>query len=91
MASQEPHDQDVYVADNKNLWHILHDALKDHPLYTSIRYSARTQNGRAAYLDLALHNLGESRNLTVLEEAEDNLNNVLYIEEKIKFTFGRFV
>ena len=27
----------------------------------------------------------------VLEEAKENLNNVLYTEEKLKFTFGRFV
>ena len=32
----------------------------------------------------------ESRNTTVLEEAEDNLNNVFYTEEKLKFTFDRF-
>ena len=35
--------------------------------------------------------MGESRNHTVLEEAEDNLNNVFYTEEKLKFTFNRFV
>ena len=77
--------------DNKTLCHILHDALKYHPYYTSIRYFARTQNGWAAYLTLALHNLGESRNHTVLEEAEGNLNNVFYTEEKLNFTFDRFV
>ena len=91
MASRAPHDQYVYGVDNKNLWHILHDALKDHQSYTSIWSFARTQNGRAAYLALTLHNLGESQNQTALEEAEDNLNNVLYTEEKLKFTFDRFV
>ena len=76
MTSQAPHDQYVYGADKNTLWHILHDALKDHPSYTSIRSFTRTQNGRAAYLDLSLHNLGESRNHTVLEESKYNLNNV---------------
>ena len=42
MTSREPHDQYVYGADNKTLWHILHDALKDHPSYTSIRSFACT-------------------------------------------------
>ena len=91
MTSREPHDQYVYGADNKTLWHILYDALKDHPSYTSIRSFSHTQNGRAAYIALALHNLGGSRNHTVLKEAEDNLNNVFYTEEKLKFTFNRFV
>ena len=91
MTSREPHDQYVYGADNKTLWHILHDALKYHSSYNSIRSFSHTQNGRYAYLALALHNLGESRNHTVLEEAEDNLNNVFYKEEKLKFTFDCFV
>ena len=77
--------------DNKTLWHILHDALKFHPSYTSIISFAHTQNGRASYIALALHNLGEYRNHTVLEEVEDNLNNVFFTEEKLKFTFDRFV
>ena len=88
ITSRSPHDQYVYGADNKNLWHILHDALKYHQSYTSIRSFARTQNGRSAYLALTIHNLGESRNHTVLkEEEEENLNNVFYTEEKLKFTF----
>ena len=78
MMSLSPHDKYVYGVYNKTLWHILNDSLKDHPQYTSIRYFARTQNGRAAYIDLALHNFVEYRNHTVLEEAEDNLNNVFY-------------
>ena len=52
---------------------------------------AHTQNGQAAYLALALHNLGEYRNHMVPGEAEDNLNNVFYTEDKLKFTFDRFV
>ena len=91
MTSRAPHDQYSYGADNKTLWHILNDALKYHPPYTSIRSFTRTQNGRAAYLDLTLHNLGEFRNHMVLKEAEDNLNNVFYTEEKLKFTFNCFV
>ena len=87
MTSLAPHDQYVYGADNKTLWNILHDALKDHTSYTSISSFARTQNGRASYLALALHHLGKSRNHTVLEEAEDNLNSVFYTEEKLNFTF----
>ena len=31
MTSQSPHDQYVYGEYTKTLWHILHDALKDHP------------------------------------------------------------
>ena len=31
MNSRAPHDQYVFGADNKILWHILPDALKDHP------------------------------------------------------------
>ena len=76
MTLRAPHDQYVYVAENKTLWHILHYALQDHPSYTLIRSFAHTQNGRSAYLALALHNLGESRNHTVLKEAEDNVNNI---------------
>ena len=34
MTSRAPHDQYVHGADKKTLWHILHDALKDHPYYT---------------------------------------------------------
>ena len=60
MTSRAPHDQCVYGADNKTLWHILHNSLKDHPSHTSIRSFSCTQNGRAEYLTLALHNLGES-------------------------------
>ena len=91
LISRAPHDLYVYPADNRALWHILHDALKDHQSYTSIRSFARRQNGRDAYKALVLHNLGESRNHSVLEEAEDNLNNVFYTEEKLKFTFDQFV
>ena len=90
MTSIAPQDQYLYGADNKTLWHILYDALKKHPSYTSIRSFSRTQNGRAEYLALTLHNLGEYRNHTVLEEAEDNLNNIFYTEEKLKFTLERF-
>ena len=91
MTSRAPSDQYVYGADNKTLWNILHYSLKDHPSYTSIRSFTRTQNGRAAYLALVLHNLGKSRNHTILEEVEDNLNNVFYTEEKLKFNYNRFV
>ena len=31
MTSRAPHDQYVYGADNKTLWHVLHDSMKDHP------------------------------------------------------------
>ena len=31
MTSRAPLDKYVYGADNKTLWHILHDALKYHP------------------------------------------------------------
>ena len=81
MTSQAPHDQFVYGADNKTLWHILNDALKSHPSYTSSRYFAHTHNGRAAYIALTLHNLGESQNHTVLKEVEEKLNNIFYTEE----------
>ena len=91
MISQTPHDQYVYGEDNKTLWHILHDALKDHPYYTSIWSFARTQNGQAEYIALAIHNLGESRNHTALEESEENLNIFFCTKEKLKFTFDRFV
>ena len=43
ITSRAPHDHYVYGADNKNLWHILNDALKDHPSYTPIRSFTRTQ------------------------------------------------
>ena len=56
MTSQLPHDKYVYRAKNKTLWHILHDTLKDHPLFTSIRSFAHTNNFRATYITLALHN-----------------------------------
>ena len=42
MTSQAPHHQYVYGTEKKTLWHILHDALKDHPSYTSNRYFACT-------------------------------------------------
>ena len=58
MTSRAPRDQYVYGEDNKTLWHILQDALKYYPSYTSIRSFTRTQNGRAAYLALTLHHLG---------------------------------
>ena len=90
MTSQTPHDQYVYDADNNNLWDILHDSLKDHSSYTSIWSFAHTQNGRAAYLALALHNLGEYCNHTVLKESGENINNVFYTEEKLMFNFDCF-
>ena len=34
MISRAPHDLYVYGADCRSLWHVLHDALKDHPSYT---------------------------------------------------------
>lgn len=37
MIVRTPHDQYVYAADNRILWHTLHDVSKDHPAYTSIR------------------------------------------------------
>ena len=86
-TSRAPHDQYVYDADKKTLWHILHDTLKYHPSYTSIWYFASTHNSRAAYLALALHNLGKSQNHRVLKEAKENLNIVLYTEEKTKVYF----
>ena len=91
MTSRASHDQYVYGAENKTLWHILHDVIKDHPSSTVIRSLSCTHNGKAAYLDLTLHNLGESRNHTVLKEAEDNLNNVFCTEEILNFTFHCFV
>ncbi len=42
IISRAPHDKYVYGADSRSLWHVLHDALKDHPSYTSIRSFART-------------------------------------------------
>ena len=31
MTPQAPHVQCIYCAENKTLWYILHDAIKDHP------------------------------------------------------------
>ena len=50
MTSRSPQDQYLYGEYNKTLWHILHDALKDHPSYTSIRYFGRTQNGHQLWI-----------------------------------------
>ena len=48
MIARCPHGTYEYQQDNATLWHILYDALKDHPSYTTIRRHSRTTNGRDA-------------------------------------------
>ena len=81
MLFRALHDLFVYGADSRSLWHVLHDALKDHTSCTFIRLFARIQDGGGVHLSLVFNNLGEYMNSSVLEEAKDNTNNVFILRK----------
>ena len=91
IVSRALHATLMYHADNTSVWHILHDVLQGHSSYMYICSYSVSQHGREAFEALILYFRGESRSSTVLKEAEDNINSIMYAEEKLKFTFDNFV
>ena len=61
MTQLCPDGTQTYGQDNRSVWQILHNTLKDHHSYTSIRRFARSQNNRAAYFALKQNHFGPNR------------------------------
>jgi hypothetical protein len=74
MVLRAPHIGQYFQDDNVHVWNIVRNICHDGPGWNWISAFARSQNGRAAYIALKTHYLGESYRARIRSMADAKLD-----------------
>ena len=85
MIDRAEHEGPAFQDDNANVYRLLQEALKATSHYSSISRHQRRRNGRQAFLDLQLHNMGNSKWDKVVEAAEGMVSNKVWNGRNIRY------
>ena len=86
-----PVNDPTFDSDNAKVWELISNITRDHECWSYVRPAQRKRDGRAAFLGLKNHYLGEHNVDNMSSKAERKLRNVAYTGEKRRFNFERFV
>jgi hypothetical protein len=81
----------LFNTDNKKVWTIIHELVRNHKCYTYIKGFARARDGRAAFLALRDHYLGINNVNRLASGAEHMLHTARYQNESKRFNFESYV
>ena len=86
-----PTNDSTFDSDNAKVWELISNITRDHECWSYVRPAQRRRDGRAAFLGLKNHYLGEHNVDNMSSKAERKLRNIAYTGEKRRFNFERFV
>jgi hypothetical protein len=90
MVLRAPHVGQYYQDDNIQVWNIVRNICHDGPGWNWISAFARSQNGRAAYVALKTHYLGDSYRARIRSMADAKLDTAYYDGKARNFTFEMY-
>jgi hypothetical protein len=91
MVARMPHTHPAYREDNIAVWDILRDSIHDTEAFSWVKRCERRRDGRAAYLALTAHYLGDAKNEALRNAADNTILNTFYGGEKNRFNWTRYV
>jgi hypothetical protein len=87
-----PHTHTAYREDNIAVWDIIHTSIHATEAFSWIKRCERRRDGRAAYIALTSHYLGDAKNEALRSAADDNkILNTFYGGEKNRLNWTRYV
>jgi hypothetical protein len=91
MVARMPHTHPAYREDNIAVWDIIRDSIHDTEAFSWVKRCERRRDGRAAYLALTAHYLGDAKNEALRNAADNRILNTFYGGEKNRFNWTRYV
>ena len=80
----------TYLTDRETVWNKIADLTRTLPCWTYVKPAQRTRDGRAAFLALKNHFLGENVIDTFASSAEAKLANLTYNGETRRWNFEKY-
>ena len=80
-----PHEGPTFEADNAQVYNLLASSLAGTSAMTSITRHQRRRDGRSAYLDLVMHNMGSAKWEKTVELAEGVLSTRIWNGRNIRY------
>lgn len=90
MIQRAPHDGIYYQQDNKLVWDVIRHVTHEGPGWSWVQAFQRTRDGRAAYLSIKSHYLGESFTARLRSNADQLMENTFYDGKSRSFTFEKY-
>ena len=85
LITYTPHTGPAFEADNAQVYNLLASSLAGTSAVTSITRHQRRRDGRSAYLDLVVHNMGSAKWEKTVEVAEGVLSNRIWNGRNIRY------
>jgi hypothetical protein len=86
-----PHTHMAYQEDNIAVWDIICTSIHATEALSWIKRCERRRNGRAAYIALTSHYLGDAKNEALRNAADNKILNTFYGGKKNRFNWTRYV
>ena len=77
-----PHTHTAYREDNIAVWDIIHTSIHATEAFSWIKRCEKRPDGRADYIALTSHYLGDAKNEALLRNAADNKSSIHYMEAR---------
>jgi hypothetical protein len=91
MVARMPHTHTAFREDNIAVWDIIRDSIHDTEAFSWVKRCERRRDGRAAYIALTAHYLGDAKNEALRNAADNKILNTFYGGEKNRFNWTRYV
>ena len=86
-----PHIHPAYHEDNIAVWAIICDSIHATQAFSWVKRCERRRDGRAAYLALTAHYLGDAKNEALRNATDNKILNTTYGGENNHFNWTRYV
>jgi hypothetical protein len=90
MIRRAPHTGTHYENDNRLVWDLIRHVTHDGPGWSWVQGFLKTRNGRAAYLAIKSHYMGESFTARLRAKDDMILEKTFYDGKSRSFTFERY-
>jgi hypothetical protein len=91
LVARMPHTHTAYQEDNIAVWDIIRTSIHATEAFSWIKRCERRRDGRAAYIALTSHYLGDAKNEALRNTADNKILNTFYGGEKNRFNWTRYV
>jgi hypothetical protein len=91
LVARMPHTHTAYREDNIAVWDIIRTSIHATEAFSWIKRCERRRDGRAAYIALTSHYLGDAKNEALRNAADNKILNTFYGGEKNRFNWTRYV
>jgi len=91
MVAGMPHTHAAYREDNIAVWAIIRDSIHATEAFSWVKRCERRRDGRAAYLALTAHYLGDAKNEALRNAMDNKILNTTYGGENNHFNWTCYV